>query len=83
MNDGEQMAIMKHVEFGCDDRGRISLRFEAYTSESSASGQYLTPDQAVEWISHMGVDDIHKLEGKPCVVKEDGAFARFVRMLKI
>jgi len=68
----EKMAIMKHVEFGVDDRGNISLRFHAYEESGVAALQVIPCETAILIIKKYGVSDIHHLEGLPCIVERDG-----------
>lgn len=77
------MAVIKNPQFGCDDRGGVSLRFTVYLSDSGAADQMLSPDDAVTVIKAARVSDVSKLDGKTCWVQQDGGIVRFLRMTTI
>lgn len=56
--------------------------FDAYVSESAAALQVLDVERAVELIQAYGVEDVAKLEGKPCWVHADGQIIRYDRPWK-
>lgn len=62
------MAIIKRPKYGVEERAGVCLRFETYTTESTAASQFLNQDQAAELLRAYGVDDVAKLDGRPCWV---------------
>ena len=74
----EQVAIVRNVKIGMDDRAGPCLRFDTYTSESSAASQFITWEEAAKIVAT--VDDIRQLEGKPCWVDVEGNLIKFLRM---
>jgi len=74
----KQMAIMKHVVFGVDDRGKVSLRFSSYIEEGLAALQIIEGDDALGFIGEYGVSDVTDLNDKPCWVERDGMIIRFI-----
>lgn len=68
LESGKTMAVIRKPQFGVGDRGKVMLWFTVYTSETLAALQVFTPEQAVEIIEAYGVDDVSKLDGKPCWV---------------
>ena len=73
-----QMAIMKHVRFGVNDRGIVGLTFQTYLSEGSAASQFLGEEKALEFIKEYLVKDVSKLNGKPCWAECDGNIVRLL-----
>jgi hypothetical protein len=66
--DGETMAIIRYPKFGVGDRGTTRLRLSTYTGENTAAGQSFNPEEAAKILEAYGVDDVAKLNGKPCWV---------------
>jgi len=76
----EEVAIIRNPKYGVDDRGRVTLRFDTYTSESTAALQVLSVDKATEALLQADVDDVHLLNGKPCWVEHGNGLIIFKRM---
>jgi hypothetical protein len=81
----KKMAIMKGVTFGLQlDCGKVGLSFSVYLDESSAASQFISGNEALEVIKKFGVEDVSKLNGKPCWVETDGhSFIKFLEPCKI
>lgn len=78
-----QLAIMKGVHFGVGDYGKVYMWFSTYVSECSAALQVLSIEQAVELLQAAGVDNVDKLNGKPCWVKVGGSLIQYDGPAKI
>lgn len=75
----KQMAIMKNVTFGMNDRDQVGLTFTTYLSESQAAGQFIPGELALEVIKKYGVSNVNQLNGKPCWVETDElTFIKFI-----
>jgi hypothetical protein len=84
----EQMAIIRQPRLGCSDRGMVALSFETYINESSAALQVLwvetnDEDRAKAFDLLRAVDDVSKLDGKPCLVEVSSGMIRYLRQMKI
>lgn len=62
------MAIIRRPKYGVEERAGVCLRFETYVTENSAASQFLSQKDAAEVIKAYGIDDVAKLDGKPCWV---------------
>ena len=75
----EELAIIKHIDIGLRDVGKPVIWFET-------SGLHGSALQVISDIEQFIIDakckSLSDLEGKPCVVEEDGMFVRFVRVFK-
>ncbi len=81
----KQMAIMKDVTFGLQlDCGKVGLSFNVYLDENSAASQFISGNEALEVIKKFDVEDVNKINGKPCWVETDGhSFIKFLEPCKI
>lgn len=77
-SDSRKMAIIRRPQFGVGDRGTVALWFTVYVTDSTAALQVFDVDGAVQIITAYGVDDVAKLDGKPCWVEDNGATIRYV-----
>jgi hypothetical protein len=68
VNGEKSLAIIKNVHCGVGDRGRAALWFSVHITESSAALQVFEWNQAKEIIEAYGVEDVARLDGKPCWV---------------
>lgn len=76
--DDKILAIMKGVGFGVRDGNEVKLWFTAYETESSASLQCIPAAKAVELLKDHDITEVHDLEGKPCWIRHENGFVRFV-----
>ena len=75
---GKVLAIMRGVGFGVRDTNRAMLWFTAYEDESSASLQCIPALLAIDLLEKHGVTDVKTLEGKPCWVRRENGYVKFV-----
>ena len=78
MSDEKVSAIIRNVGFGVRDTSHAMLWFTAYESESLASLQCIPAGAAIELLERHGISDVMTLEGKPCWVRHDNGFVKFV-----
>jgi hypothetical protein len=74
----EQVAIIRGIRAGANDRGQPGLTFQTYITESSAAQQFVSWADAADMART--VSDIRELEGRPCWVETDGSLIRFLRL---
>lgn len=68
----QEMAVMRNVQFGMDDRDNVTLRFDARLANSLASGLSLDVDTTVKMLKFFECSDINDLDGKHIMVEHEG-----------
>ena len=67
----EEMAIMKNVKIGINDRGVPGLSFEC-AQENCGASQFLSWEKTGELFKATGFHSVDQFEGKPCIVEKAG-----------
>lgn len=78
-----KLAVIKDVQFGVGDYGKVALWFSAFTEPGMAALQVLTVEQGVALIEAHGVRHVDELNGKTVWVDDDGNMSRYVETAKI
>ncbi len=74
----EQVAIIRDVRVGANDRGQPGLSFTTCITESGAACQFAGWEQAGKILAT--VTDARQLEGSPCWAEAGGNLIRFLRL---
>ncbi len=83
MNDNEELMVIKGVGVGARDVGYPVLWFSV-ESEGNGALQVFRLDDSIAQTLLSSVDEIHQLNGKPCIVEREGFnLIRFRRLAKI
>ena len=75
----EQLAVIKGVKFGVNDRDLVALSFGAYIEEHAAALQVLGIEDAVNLIKAFGVSDVRYLDGKTVWVECGDSLIKYLR----
>lgn len=78
-----KLAIIKGVQFGVGDHGKVVLWFSAYTEPALAALQVLTVAQGVELIAAHDVRHVDDLNGRTVWVEDNGNVCRYLEAAKI
>lgn len=79
----KKLAIIKQVQFGIGDYGRMALWFTTYVDENGSALQVFHDPKEIEKILLDGrVSDVTKMNGKACWVNDDNGLIRFIEMAK-
>lgn len=73
----EVMGIIADPVFGVEDHGFCGLRFIVHTLHHSTL-QMLDGELALDFLRRNSVADTRQLQGKPCRVRTEGGFVRFI-----
>ena len=80
--DETELAVIKGVAFGTRDVSRAILSFAVHTKHGVAL-QCLSAAEAIELIERHQVTEVHKLEGKACLVtRPDRGTIKFVDLFE-
>ena len=80
--DREELAVIRKVRFGMDDRFNeyLCLSFTVYM-KSGAAGQAILGEEKIKaMLKPQGVEDISTLEGRTCVVERRDGLVFFKRL---
>ena len=87
MQLNERLAIIKGVRYGMRDApwDGPTLTFDTYLDESTSAMQCLSMEKATQVIIDAQVDDVHRLNNMPCIVRvsDNGMLIEFVRVVRI
>ncbi len=79
----EQLAVIRKPQFGIDDHGKLSLRFEAYISEGEAATQRISePEILIKAFKEANIHLTEEFEGKLCWVEVQNFKIVYLRMWK-
>lgn len=84
----EQMAIIRNPRLGCSDRGVVALSFDTYITDSTAASQWLwvesnDEDRQKAFDLLRTVDDVARLDGRPCWVEVSSSTISYLRPMAI
>ena len=83
MGDKTEMALIKNVTFGVDERGEVSLRLGIMSNDSVGTLNILNVETAVSLIMDYDVKDVKDLIGKPIKVISDRQRMMWLEPIKI